>query len=497
MNFITIAALEAIIFRIHMKDSPKMYFIALALILVGSSCKKSPDVVLVPIPPVEKPVPVPPKDSTSTPSNAKILNLGTGSGNLVIDGKSLNLTSPTIIKIKGGAYADIQISNISNDNFTTTIQNDGLVELNGNVQMRISNVKNVIISGSGTQGIDKGFIFKNRTTDGASIQLNGDLNNFTLKYISFSNLNTYGVIQYNSQKIFDGSANSYSNNLKFLNLDCDNTGTLIRFRGSAESNVVSGLMKNVEIAYINYKNSRTVGSVVVIENADSYDIHNNKVQNINQDNSNHNGVFYLQGNGKFYNNYVKDHQGNAIRAWAYSIGTTPKDILIFNNIVANSREYSAFEIQSFDRNMISGKTTYCNAQVFNNTCGNLLPKYGTFPAQVLDLYNLYGGTCTIYNNLTYQLTLVGNNNTNYFWNELSSTKGSGTNNKYFKTYQDAGIENDQTFYLTSNSSAKKSGTSLSGKSSSSSLAAATNNAVNFDYYGKARSLTSPSIGAVE
>lgn len=475
-----------------MVKSFRMHLIIPILLILCASCKKTqPLTDIGEKPQVVDPVPVPPKDTVVVPPSAKIYNLGTGSGNLTIDGKSLGITGNSVIKIKGGSYDDVQISNIIVENATVLIQNDGLVEFVGNKQLTLSNLKNVAITGNGTAGIEKGFVFRDKTSDAPSIQLRNDINNFTLKQVSFKNVNTYNAIQYDSQKIYNGTESSYSKNLKFLNIDCDNTGTLIRLRGSAENGVVTGLVKDVEIAYVTFKNSRAVGSAIVLENADTYDVHNNYVQNINQDNNNHNGVFYLQGNGKFYNNYVKDHQGNAIRAWIYSIGNTPAEVLIFNNIVANSREYGAFELQAFARNIISGKTTYANAKVFNNTCGNLLPKSGSFPAQVLDLYGLQGGKCEIFNNLGYKFPLVGQNNTNFIWNELGDTKATAYSNKYFGTSQEAGIQSETTFYLNSNSGAKNAGASLSNAQTSFAPT------INLDYYATARNTTNPSIGAVE
>ncbi|MDR6782484.1 hypothetical protein ABIE26_001028 [Pedobacter africanus] len=466
------------------------------LAVVCLACKKNPAIEQPTTPPVEVPVvtppTTPPKDTTTTPPNATVLNLGTGSGNLLIDGKSLNISANTVIKIKGGSYNDIQVANFQIENGTVRIENDGLVELVGDRQVSISNVKNVVFSGSGTPGIDKGFVFRDKNSDMASVQLRNNVDNFTFKNASFKNISTYNVIQYESKKVYDGSDASCSKNLKFLNIDCDNTGTLIRFKGSVENGVITGLLRNVEIAYVTFKNSPGVGSAFVMENVDGYDIHNNFVQNVNQDNSNHNGVFYLQGNGKFYNNIVRDHQGNSIRAWVYSIGTTPQKTLIFNNVVINSRQYSAFELQAFTRNMIGGRTTYSNAEVFNNTCGNLLPK-GAFPAQILDLYSLLGGKCDIFNNIGYKFTIVGQNNTNFIWNELGDTKGNGFNNKYFKTYEEAGIKDDSSFKLNTTSSLKNSGSALSGRD----LENYTNQAVTYDLYGSSRLMSAPSIGAVE
>ena len=468
-------------------------YLFLFTIIILLACKKNTiHAEEPPLPETEKPVP-PPKDTIATPVNPTILNLGTGSGNLSIDGKTLGISANTIIKIKGGSYNDIQISNINASGAPVIIQNDGLVQLVGNKQIKLTNLNNVTISGNGTPGISRGFLFKDRTVDGAPVQLNNDINNFTLQNVSFQNMKTYGCIQYIPQSIYNGSESSYSKNLKFLNIDCDNTGTLIRFRGSAQDNVIKGLIKDVEIAYVTFQNARTVGSAIVLENIDSYNIHHNFIKDINQDNSNHNGIFYLIGNGKFYNNYVKDHQGNAIRAWCFSLGNTPKEVLIFNNIVSDSREYSAFELQTFKRNIMPGKTTFVNAKVFNNTCGNLLPKSGTFPAQILDLYGQEGGKCEVFNNLGYQFTLVGQNNTNSIWNQLGGTKPTALNNKYFKTYGEAGITDNVKFGLATTSLARNSGTAISEQNFDSALL----KLVNVDYYGRTRSLSNPSIGAVE
>lgn len=437
-----------------------------------------------------------PKDSNDVvipPSTAEVFEMGTGSGNLLIDAKTLGIPANAVVKIKGGSYNSIHISNFQHENGTVYIQNDGLVEMVGEKQISFSNIKNVIFTGSGTPGIDKGFVFRDKSSDATSVQLSNDINNFTFRDVKFKNVSTYGAIQYQSKKTYNGSESSYSRNIKINNIDCDNTGTLIRFNGSAENGSIVGLIKDIEISYITFKNSPAVGSVVVLENTQGFDIHNNMVQNINQNNNNHNGVFYIQGNGKFYNNHIRDHQGNAIRAWVYSIGTTPQTTLIFNNIVANSRQYGAFELQSFSRNMMSGSTTYSNAMVFNNTCGNLLPKGGSFPAQILDLYGLLGGKCEIFNNIGYNFPLVGQNNTNYFWNQLSDTKPTATNNKYFGTYQNAGISDDSLFGLNSGSTLKNGGTTLNGKN----LESLVGQAFAKDIYGNSRSLSSPSIGAVE
>ncbi|WP_316814886.1 hypothetical protein [Pedobacter nyackensis] len=478
-----------------MGNKIKMHLILCVGVFMFFACKKGEVIKEKEKPTVAEPIkPNPPKDTTITtpPKPTLIFEVGTGSGNLSIDANTLKIPTNSVIKIKSGSYSSIRVSNFLYETGIVQIQNDGLVELVGEKQLTFSNIKNVVFTGSGTKGLDKGFVFRDKNSDATSVQLLNNIDNFTFKDVKFTNVKTYNAIQYDSKKVYNGSESSYSKNIKFSNIECDNTGTLIRFRGSAENGAIVGLIKDIEISYITFKNSPNVGSVVAIENVQGYNIHNNIVQNVNQSNDNHNGIFYMQGNGKFYNNNIKDHQGNALRAWVYSIGTTPQTTLIFNNIVANSRQYGAFELQAFTRNMMSGSTTYSNAMVFNNTCGNLLPK-GGFPAQVLDLYSLLGGSCEIFNNFGYNFTLVGQNNTNFIWNELNDTKPTGYSNKYTATYKAAGILDDTRFSLGSGSILKNSGSTLNGRN----LETLTNQAYSKDIYGNQRSLSNPSIGAVE
>lgn len=423
------------------------------------------------------------EDPDITPPQGDFVIVGSGSGSLVIDGKDGRYSCSTSIKIKSGNYASIAIRNLSGEQGCPfVIVNEGSVELSGSGRtMSLENLSYVKVLGNSDPSVTYGFLFQNMNNE--AIQMNGTINNFTLSNVRFDGINAYAVIRYKPTLIYDGSDGSFIKNLRFLNLASENSGTLIRFEASEGNGTVIGLIRGIEIAGARISKSPTVGSVIVLEKAEDVDIHNNVVEDINSSNGNHNGVFYIQGNGKFYKNIIRHHQGNAIRAWIFSIGSTPKEMLIYNNIVANSREYGAFELQAFPRDIVSGVSTFANAKVFNNTCGDLRPKAGTFPAQVVDLYGLRGGTCEIFNNVGYTFYRVGQNNTNYFWNELGDTSPSKHgNNLYFDNYQQAGIINDSEFLLNANSPLKQ--------------AAEPFHLLTEDIYGKRRG-NKPSVGAVE
>ncbi|MGC4234290.1 MAG: hypothetical protein QM594_15030, partial [Niabella sp.] len=122
----------------------------------------------------------------------KIINVGTGSGDLTIDGNNFIvngtkriLTNGNIIKIKGGSYSSITIKNISvpENGERVVFINDGMIQFDGNKHLRLSNLNNVTVSGAGNSGNERGFAFTNSSY--RAIFLEGTLNNFTLQNMFF------------------------------------------------------------------------------------------------------------------------------------------------------------------------------------------------------------------------------------------------------------------------------------------------------------------------
>jgi hypothetical protein len=457
-----------------MKKRIKMHYILCMLIVGIVACKKSPSITEVindPLPPPPITVPETKPDPEPPIVYTKIYEVGTGSGNLSINGSVYNLNGNVLFKIKGGRYQSINIYDITTTG-TVTIQNDGLVQMTSG-QMKLGDLNNVTITGNGTPGIEKGFAFND--IGYRPIVIEGAINNFTFQYASFKNTGDY-VITYKHSDLYNGSESSYSKNLKFLNIDCDNTGQFISAAGYVDNGLIYGLIKNLEIAYLNFKNSADVGEIVWVGNVENYDIHHNTIDNVNTVSNKHNGLFSMNGNGKFHHNRISNHQGNSIRAFSFTVGTTPKEVLIYNNIVYNSRKYSAFEVQTFTTNIIPGKTTFVNAKVFNNTCGSLNLS-NDWQGCVVDVYSLRGGKCEVFNNLAYNFPapyLIAG--------QQGDLVPTSYNNLYFKTSKEAGIIDETDFKLNSNSPAK-------GKGVYDALSS-------IDFYGLTRN-TTPSIGAVE
>jgi hypothetical protein len=461
-----------------MKLSSALLITTTCLVFIFSSCKKGELVDVT-----EKPtITVPVTDTVATEvvvpvtGYKRTIEVGTGSGALVIDGKTLITQCNDLIKIKGGTYTNISVKDIiSADGCPITIKNDGLVKITGNYNsMGLTNLKNVIISGDGTSGIAQGFAFSDNSY--RAVQILGTLDKFTMQYMSFKNIGDQDIT-YNNTTVYDGSEASYSKDLHFLNMVCDNTASFLSVGGYVENGVVYGLVKNIEVANLDFQNAPGVGTVVYMGNAEGYNIHHNKINNINTTNNNHNGIFSISGNGSFHNNYVSNHQGNAIRAWGHTVGSTPKNIYIYNNIVVNSRKYSGFEVQAYASRIMAGKTTYTNAIVFNNTCGNLnLSK--DWQAGVLDVYSLQGGKVDAFNNLGYNFT--ADSHIIAQWAELIPNSFS---NLYYASYGAAKLVDEKNFRLASSAPEKNAGKPTPF--------------VITDYYGNVRSASAPTIGAVE
>ena len=420
---------------------------ALIAFVSFSACKKNSAIteqpeIITPIAPSK-----PGKDTTTTTQppvlTGRFIPFGTGSGNLVIDGSTFDLQCNDVIQIEAGSYKSITIKNI-NTGCPIKVQNDGLVEVTGNSDhWMVSNVSQLTISGTGDPGISKGFVSRDNA-EHRSIILSGKINDLTIENFSFKNIGDYVVyFVYSNMEYVPSDPNTYTNNLKFLNINCDNTSTFLQIDGGSENGVITRLVKNLEIAYLNFKNSNC-GNIIFVGNADDYNIHHNTVTDINSTNNNHNGIFTIKGSGSFHHNLIRNHQGNAIRAWTRSLGTTPKNVLIYNNTVINSRKYSAFEVQSFANEIVSGKTTYANIKVYDNICGDLnLSK--DWVGVILDIYNLAGGSCEVYDNIGFNFPAPSS--TSKFTNTQANTTSVAVNNTYYNSAQEAGISNINTLEI--------------------------------------------------
>ena len=415
----------------------------------------------------------------SAPSLPVTRTVGTGRGSLLIDGKTLNIKPGEVVAITPGTYSGMTFTNlIGRPGFPIKIVANALVEIAGGGEgLLLRNIAYLSIDGGART---KNLLIRDNWY--RAITISGSLPHaLTLQGIRFRNIADYSIVCDNKTRYDRTDATAFTD-FKLLDCDFDNAGS-VQFGGDlskAPLLVNNGFMQSPEVGYCTFKNNSDVGTVLFIGNAENMNIHHNVIDNVNAANNNHNGIFLLKGNGSVHHNKCTNHQGNMVRFWPFSQGTTPKEVLLYDNIVWNSRKYSALELQSFAANIIPGVSTYCNAKVFNNTAGHLNTSRD-YVGVVLDLYNLYGGTVQLFNNLSFDQTNTQNNDGIY--SQQSETRPSlYANNRYFSTASAAGVVDMVTFRLADNAPVKGIGMMHAYLTS--------------DFYD-ARRGTPPSLGAVE
>lgn len=385
----------------------------------------------------EEPTPGEPGGDAAENNGEQSLGLVVGpdqGGNLIIDGQLTNFKEGTLITITEGKYNSIVIRNLSGTKGQPiTVRNNNTVTISGS--MKTESLNNVVIAGNGNENVKYGFVFVN--FQHTAIDMGGEINGVVIQNMQFKNSNNYYSIRgsgKNQTQDYNGSSNSRSEGLRILHCEFDNVGR-ISFGGELDKskNIDRGLFKDVEVAHNTFVNTNA-GTVCEFLNVENYHVHHNTVNNINKSNNNHNGVFFMVGSGKFDHNKLTNYQGNAIRMWAYSRGNSPYTVEINHNVCYNSRKYGAFEIQTFERHLVPGKTTFVNAAVYHNTAGKMNTSKD-WAGQLLDLYPLYGGSLNYYNNLGFEL--FSDRQITDMIHKMSDTPVNQKNNHYAKSQYEA------------------------------------------------------------
>ncbi|MBC8151319.1 MAG: hypothetical protein H7Z72_00240 [Bacteroidetes bacterium] len=405
--------------------------------------------------------------------------VGTGSGDLAVDGQALGIQPGDVVAIAPGSYKSLAFSNLTGTpEKRVTLVANGLVEVVGG-GLSLTDVSYLTVTGGATA---KNLLLRDNAYRG--ITISGRIPHaLTLQGFRLRNIADYAV-HYDNTATYDGTDATTLTDFKLLNSEFDNAGT-VQISGNLDNSsglVNTGFCKNPEVANCSFRDNPTVGTCLFFGNMEGGNIHHNVVDKVNTKNDNHNGVFFLNGNGSVHHNKCTNHQGNFVRFWIFSQGNTPKDVMMYDNIVWNSRKYSALEVQSFARFITPGVATYGNVRVINNTVGRLNTTLPTeFVGLVVDVYNLFGGDLQIVNNLSFNQVRTAANDG--IWSQQSTTTPSLTaNNRYFTTASAAGLVDLVAFRLRPNSPAKRAG------AHQPDLA--------YDYYGVKRT-NPPSVGAVE
>lgn len=346
--------------------------------------------------------------STLDKSNREVKVIGNGSGSIKIqDSDGINYT------IKPGNYSYVEFKNVQN----SVIDGFDKVKMTGSI-VNLTNIENVVFQNISIEDSPRG------------INVNEKANNLIFNSIKLKN--TPGI-SFRIDRKYDGSPSSYSQNIQINNIQAENISSLFSSGGGLKNDGFYGLIKGLKIRDNVIKNSPNFGSGVYVNMVEDYEISGNIIDNVNSQNSNHNGIFHVKGNGKIHNNKVTNHQGNAVRAWLFSI-TEPNSLVeIYNNVVYNSERYSAFEVQVTPGIKQMSVFKPANAKIHNNTVGRMNSGAKYYEGRVVDIYQTYGNV-EVYNNLYFDMrdNIVSLNQSN-----PKDTKVTEKNNKYIKNGSEA------------------------------------------------------------
>lgn len=221
--------------------------------------------------------------------------------------------------------------------------------------------------------------------------------------------------------------------------------------------------------------------------ADSVDIHDIRFTHTIMIDSSHNGVLYVQGNGRIYNIYSADREGDLCRCYAYydkrlNVTGVVDTLFCYNWRDVGSRKYATIEWQ----HLPGDTSTNIKAAVLwcaNFTSGNLRTKgYTPFTnaegggGSVVDVYTTYNNAVFI-NLLGYRLYIDSIPNPsspnplytfNYIFHDGGGTRPSGvgrfgdtSHTMYRQTADSVGIRDTLTMNLDFTSIAKNQGTTPS------------------------------------
>lgn len=318
------------------------------------------------------------------------LKIGTGTGNLTIDGSSSQLDGINVVKIRPGSYGWVTVRNIDRpDGNPLVIQPIDGVHL---ANVYFNNNNNVSFSGKEGTGVRN---FRFETVD-RPIQIGAGNRNLTIEWLYLYNAINYTIYGDARYTQYDGTRATRNENIRILNnefVGCTEGKFFGELTSSGDFNYVEG----IEIAYNTWRDS-SAGHCMDMGNVQNYLIHHNKIDNYNANNNNHNGLFKMFGSGKCHTNKATNYQGNLIRAWLYNRIGIGQGVELYNNIGFSSRMYGLLELQAFQSSIIQGVSSVANAKVYNNTAISMSTEE-FWIGLLLDIYSLNGGTVEYYNNL--------------------------------------------------------------------------------------------------
>ncbi|SMC54396.1 hypothetical protein [Pedobacter nyackensis] len=383
----------------------------------------------------------------------RVINVGGSGGTLSITTTDLGLLPGDTVVIAGGDYHNIGITDIliTDGEDPVTVITDGLVRLVDESHFSFRNLRNVVIDGSRVPGIKHALLVDGNNYRGIYYD--------NINYVTFKGIETRNIYDYAwsaeqlDELVYNGTEDSYLKGCRFINCKSDNSSAFLSSGGLNinEEPKLRGLIVDFQFIGWEIVNSSS-GSSFYISACQDVLFKDCTFNHINCLNNNHNGVIIANGHADINNCRLTNFQGNLIRMWPFSIadghlGSGPRTCKFYGNQIFTSRKYGAFEGQSFQYFMESGFTTYCNIDIFNNTCGNMNQNNPTvYTGTLYDNYGLWGGTARLFNNILIDPINSGSNNVFMTYNsgapggtETQTGEMQEWNNRVYYTLADAKV----------------------------------------------------------
>lgn len=445
-------------------------------------------------------------DHTLIPTSGRTFNVGTGSGDLTIDGSNLIYEgSPTtiqngdIIEIEGGTYNSITTTNLSVNETPVIIKNVNDESITSKYFYIEGSQKNINYKFDNNGSVLKGLtlIMESQETmhiDRAAVGNVENINISGIKYIIENTTPDGGIFIRHSQdstiSYANGSGTTALKNISIENIEFDFTARtdfspwyLMSFNKgelstSTDTNFIDGIIiRNIRATGPFY--TSTAIEIKNCQNALIDDVYFDSLNNDWTDNPPHARIILVQGQGIIENCYMRNGMGNVAVIWGYNRLANSSPSIIRNCMSYNSFRYSTAEIQGFSNLIVSGISEAPHYKMLG-LVADTLDTGNYFSGCAGDIYPLLGGTFEARNSVSINghSNNSGQNNT---FNNMAGGTGTLSNNAVYANRTLAGVE-DETYI-------PQLGSPLIG-------AGIANIDMVDDYYGNIRP-NPPAIGAAE
>lgn len=436
------------------------------------------------------------------PPVGRIFNVGTGSGNLTINGTNTGaawypLEPGDTFIIKGGTYGSITTSNLESTGAPIVIKNEADQQVTADFLYINATQKNVNYIFDET--LERGLTLIMESQDTMHIDRNGvggleDVYISGIKFTIESGTPDGGVFLRHSQNATtpysNGSGVTSIKNLTIENIEFDFTPKanfapwyLMAFnRGDLSTSVDNNFIDGITIRNIRATGTFYCSTTIEIKNCQNVLVDNIYFDSLNNgwtDSPPHARIILVQGQGIIQNCYMRDGMGNVGVIWGYNRLANNDPSIIRNCLSFNTFRYSTAEIQGYSNLIVSGISKAPHYKMLG-LVADTLDTGNYFSGCAGDIYPLQGGTFEARNSVS----INGHSNTsgqNNPFNNMAGGTGTLSNNAVYANRTLAGVE-DETYI-------PQSGSPLIG-------AGVANVDFTEDYNGNIRP-NPPSIGALE